>query len=353
VESALALLADTPVERVSMRRVARALDSRRPALLRHFRSRGDLLAAVLSHSREELARLAAKAVTGKQTPLASLERFAGLLAAHIERNPGLPRLLRHAAASGPGEPQRATANQLDSMQRALATELLRQARAAGELAGDVDPGRAASLLLALLQGLVLDWERSGRRDSLASKVAEGVAFWRAGVTAGEPAGAETGLSDAAAEKRSRGATRGLIALDVRPLLAAGEDPLEDILGQLDELAPDGVMKILAPFRPVPLLGLLTARGYRARAREWEAGCWGVEVTPPEAPVIEDLRELEAPLPLERVLDATAKLAAGQALAARVPRHPHLLLPHLEARGLAAQVYDEPDGSALLFVRRPA
>jgi hypothetical protein len=86
--------------------------------------------------------------------------------------------------------------------------------------------------------------------------------------------------------------------------------------------------------------------------EFAADTWGVEVLGPDAPPIEDLRGLPAPEPLERILAATADLAAGATYAARTPRHPRLLLPHLEARGLRYQVHDEPDGTALVHVRRP-
>ena len=71
-----------------------------------------------------------------------------------------------------------------------------------------------------------------------------------------------------------------------------------------------------------------------------------------APAIEDLRDLEAPQPLERILAATAKLAPGEAYSARVPRYPRLLLPRLEERGLLYEVYEEPNGTALVHVRRP-
>ena len=69
-------------------------------------------------------------------------------------------------------------------------------------------------------------------------------------------------------------------------------------------------------------------------------------------VVEDLRELEPPEPLERVLLASAALAPGAAYLARLPRHPHLLVPHLRERGLGFAILEHADGSALLRVERP-
>lgn len=50
-------------------------------------------------------------------------------------------------------------------------------------------------------------------------------------------------------------------LDVRPLLAAGEEPFEAIMSVLAGLPPDGVLEIIAPFEPVPLYRVLQARGF--------------------------------------------------------------------------------------------
>jgi len=71
-----------------------------------------------------------------------------------------------------------------------------------------------------------------------------------------------------------------------------------------------------------------------------------------APEVLDLRDLEAPEPLQRILEACAALAPGASLAARTPRYPEMLLPQLERRGLAWRVVEEPDGSGLVRVRRP-
>lgn len=67
----------------------------------------------------------------------------------------------------------------------------------------------------------------------------------------------------------------------------------------------------------------------------------------------DFRDLPAPEPLERILEACAGLGPGESLRARTPRFPSMLLPHLEKRGLRFEVAEEPDGSALVRVWRPA
>lgn len=51
------------------------------------------------------------------------------------------------------------------------------------------------------------------------------------------------------------------SLDVRPMLAAGEEPFEAIMAAAESLPADGVLEITAPFEPVPLYAVLRARGF--------------------------------------------------------------------------------------------
>jgi Uncharacterized conserved protein (DUF2249) len=73
--------------------------------------------------------------------------------------------------------------------------------------------------------------------------------------------------------------------------------------------------------------------------------------PSTNPPIADLRELEAPEPMERVLMACAGLKAGDVYLARVPHVPVPLFPHLESRGLKWRVHEGPGQGVLLAVFR--
>jgi TetR/AcrR family transcriptional regulator len=274
VESTLALLADTPIDRITTRRVARAVGISQLALLRHFRSRERILEAVVARTREDLERLAAEILGRKDAPLASVEALVRGVVDYVSRNPGTLRLLFRDAGSGECAPYRRAIEDLESAQRSLAAELLRRAERSAEVRCDVDPDRAAQLLIASLQGLLLEWQRSGRRAPLDREAAAMLAFWAAALEAGEPA------------RRDGGEAEG-------------------------------------------------------------------EGAPLHASAIDDLRDLEAPEPMERVLAATAQLAPGGTYAARVPRYPRLLLPRLEERGLLYEVIEEPEGTALVRVRKPA
>ena len=71
----------------------------------------------------------------------------------------------------------------------------------------------------------------------------------------------------------------------------------------------------------------------------------------EEPEIVDLRNMEAPEPMEKVLLACAKLDEGKFFLAHLPHVPMPLFPHLELRGLRWWVYEEADQSALLLIRK--
>ena len=69
------------------------------------------------------------------------------------------------------------------------------------------------------------------------------------------------------------------------------------------------------------------------------------------PQVNDLRNLEAPEPMERILMACTRMAAGDFYLAHLPHVPEPLFPHLEMRGLEWDVFEEPDGSALVLIWR--
>jgi len=69
------------------------------------------------------------------------------------------------------------------------------------------------------------------------------------------------------------------------------------------------------------------------------------------PEIVDLRGLEAPEPMEKMLLAGAQLGPSDSFLARLPHVPYPLLPHLEARGLIWQIHEENDGCVVILIRR--
>lgn len=346
VDTTLALLADSPLDQLSTRQIARELGISQPALFRHFSSRDALLLAVIAATHDELGAVAEGVLREPGGATAKLEALARALLAHLAENPGLPRLLFANVASGTG-PVFAALRQLYSMQGALVTELVREGQRAGELEPSLDARDAATLFVGMLQSATLIRRLETRPEPLDVEGRRLLALWLRAVRA------EGGSAGARAQPvAERPRADGLAALDVRPILASGTDPLDAILEALGRVGPAGVLKITAPFRPEPLLALLASRGHAVRVQQIRAREFEVEVIHGGRPEPEDLRELEPPEPLERVLRAAGALAAGEVYLARVPRCPRLLIPRLVERGLEHRVHEEHDGTALLRVYKP-
>ena len=73
-------------------------------------------------------------------------------------------------------------------------------------------------------------------------------------------------------------------LDVRPILANGGEPFSIIMQAVAQLRPGQSLRLLAPFKPIPLFQVLGARGFQPSAREIGAGVWEVIFSPVDAEV---------------------------------------------------------------------
>ncbi len=61
--------------------------------------------------------------------------------------------------------------------------------------------------------------------------------------------------------------------DVRPLLAKGVEPFDEIRRRVDTLGPAGGMVVVAPFMPAPLIEKLRSEGFLTRVERRADGAW--------------------------------------------------------------------------------
>lgn len=345
VRAALGLLADLPMEEITTRRLAAELGLSQPALFRHFVSREALLLAVVEAGRRDLERVATAVIAGEAPPLDRLRQLGVALLLHVEAHPGFPRLLFASTLPGAG-PVREAMRHIVGMQAALVAALVREGQEAGQLDRYVEPAHGAGLYVGMIQGLVLRWEVSGREGRATAGFAELFGLWARGMGARPVAVPEPPPPPVAPPVRGPG----IQWVDGVSLIAAGVDPLATVLGTLATLPPGGVLLLRAPFRPVPLLTLLTRRGLRVIDEPAGEGQWLVAAVLGDVDV-HDLRDFEPPEPLERVLAAEAALTPGGVFLARVPRMPQLLLQRLFLRDTSYLVEALPDGSALVRLER--
>lgn len=140
-----------------------------------------------------------------------------------------------------------------------------------------------------------------------------------------------------------------IDLDVREDLRRGQEPLSKIMGAVTALGSDEVLVLRTTFEPIPLYRVLGRRGLAHWTEQHGEDDWSVWFYPDV--VILDVRGLEPPEPMIRVLEALDRLAPGQRLNVRHARRPTLLYPQLEDRGYVHET-DEPEPGLVRIVIRP-
>jgi hypothetical protein len=69
------------------------------------------------------------------------------------------------------------------------------------------------------------------------------------------------------------ARRKIRTLDVRPLIARGEEPFQRIMSTVASLAAEESLMLLTPFLPSPLIEKLRADGFTAAPERTAGGTW--------------------------------------------------------------------------------
>ena len=64
-------------------------------------------------------------------------------------------------------------------------------------------------------------------------------------------------------------------LDVRPMLAKGDEPFALIRARVDALTKDEGLTVIAPFLPSPLIEKFNSEGFRSSVQRLPGGGWSV------------------------------------------------------------------------------
>ena len=162
-----------------------------------------------------------------------------------------------------------------------------------------------------------------------------------------------------------------VEVDVRDDIRRGAEPLARIVAAAKDLGPDEALAVRAPFEPVPLYDVLGQRGFghwteRLADADWRV--WfhrrDVVVQPAPRPAAAatgawtgdletiDVRGLEPPLPMVRVLERLDRLPPGGALRVLHERRPMFLYPQLDDRGFVHGTDELAPGLVQIVIRRP-
>lgn len=167
----------------------------------------------------------------------------------------------------------------------------------------------------------------------------------------------------------------ITALDVRPVIASGKDPLPVIIEKIKSIQPGQILKIINSFEPTPLMLLLKKKGfesfadtisdtlvetyfYKKTAITTAAIQQPAEATDGWDAILQrfkdglqtiDVRQMDMPLPMITILDALDKLPAETALFVYHKRIPVFLLPELVDRNFSYRIKEISDGEVHLII----
>jgi uncharacterized protein (DUF2249 family) len=157
-------------------------------------------------------------------------------------------------------------------------------------------------------------------------------------------------------------------LDVREDIRRGQEPFPRIMAAVKALGEDQALVLRVPFEPIPLYDALGKRGFAHWTERHAADDWVVtfyrDAAPPAGrpPVaapgsssarraVLDVRGLEPPQPMVRVLEEIDRLGPGAELEVHHDRRPMFLYPQLDDRGFVHET-DEPEpGLVRILIRR--
>ncbi|HEY9363247.1 MAG TPA: DUF2249 domain-containing protein [Chitinophagaceae bacterium] len=170
-------------------------------------------------------------------------------------------------------------------------------------------------------------------------------------------------------------TSKVIPLDVRSMLAIGNDPLKLIQETVKSLQAGQVLKIINTFEPTPLVKLLEKQGFQSytyfgeedlvetyfyktkaassvqlEAVATESNDWDQLLKRFENKLQQtDVRHLEMPMPMMTILEALEKLPADTALYVHHKRIPVFLLTELKERNFDYRIKEVSEGEVFLLI----
>jgi uncharacterized protein (DUF2249 family) len=142
-----------------------------------------------------------------------------------------------------------------------------------------------------------------------------------------------------------------VSLDVREQIRRGEEPFARIMSAVRALAADQALVLRAPFEPQPLYKVLAARGLAHWTESRAPDDWVVYFYRQAATSQLDVRGLEPPEPMVRVLARLDTLGPGETLEVLHDRRPLFLYPQLDDRGFRHETDEPAPGLVRIVIRR--
>ncbi len=157
-------LEQRPGSRITTAALARAVGVSEAALYRHFPSKARMFEELIAFAEETVFGRINRILEQEPGVRRRCELVLALLLTFAERNPGITRVLLGDALVGEHERLRSRVGRFFDRLESQLKQVLRQATLGDELRHKGEAAASAALLLALAEGLMSRYVRSGFRD---------------------------------------------------------------------------------------------------------------------------------------------------------------------------------------------
>ena len=155
----------SPGRRITTAALARELGVSEAALYRHFPSKARMFEALIEFIEDTVFGLINRILDDKPMAQARCEAILGMLLGFSARNPGLSRILVGDALTGENERLRVRITQFYDRLETQLKQILREAESKDELPVGNPSAAAANLMLAVAEGRMNQFVRSGFSQS--------------------------------------------------------------------------------------------------------------------------------------------------------------------------------------------
>ena len=154
-----------PGERITTAGLARAVGVSEAALYRHFPSKAKMFEGLIEFIEESIFSLINRILKEESSALKRCENILSLLLGFSERNPGLTRILSGDILTGETERLRIRVSQFYERVETQLKQVLREGEMNKELTLTIPVQAQANLLLAVVEGRIIQFVRSGFKRS--------------------------------------------------------------------------------------------------------------------------------------------------------------------------------------------
>lgn len=167
-------LEKSPGERITTAGLARAVGVSEAALYRHFPSKAKMFEGLIEFLEETVFGITTRILNDEKRSAARCEKLLTVMLGFAAKNPGISRILAGEVLTGETERLRLRIGQFFDRIETQLKQVLREGELAGELYDGSNISAIANLMLAMTEGRINQYVRSGFKRS---PMAEWEAQW--------------------------------------------------------------------------------------------------------------------------------------------------------------------------------